>query len=185
MSGAIQISKKQIIFALAGVAVAACLGVFVGSYIVQVRAENKAKPGSGLLLKTGQLFPQHRFVEVGDNQPALFESLRGKKSILLFLTTDCGYCAHAVAKWATAYPNISSQYQVYGIFYEKMPELKYYQGTRNLPFFIYNDSLGRFTSKYKIDVYPTTVGVNEEGKIAFISFGDGPVKSVEDYLKKF
>ncbi len=178
-----RISKKQIVFLLLGISTAAFLGIVAGSYVVQQKTARASKLGANLLLKVGQIFPHYRFVGADARFPDFDPSVDGKKSVLFFLTTDCGFCNEAIGRWANAYSKFKSKYQVVGISYEKMDVLKEYQVKKKVPFPLFNDSLGKFTAEYKIDAYPTLIGINEKREIVFIEFGNRPKKAIEDYLR--
>lgn len=189
MAENIQISKKQVAFVLVGVMLAAFLGIIAGQYVIQWKLGVKGlrKPGANLLLKVGQVFPEWDFVSLG-GQPSdgsagrttnFSEILKGKKSVILFLTTECSFCSELVNRWAATYPEISSEYQVIGVSYERIDRLKEYQQSQKVPFPLFNDSLGKFTSRYKIDAYPTIIGLNAKREIVFVEFGNRPRKIEE------
>lgn len=184
MTEVIRLSRKQVVFPLAGVLVTAFLGILVGSYSVRFRMAMRNGPGENLLLRVGQIFPDYKFAGLNPEQPDLSKNLEEKKSVLIFLTTDCGHCLQVINRWDSLYLNIRHAYQVVGISFEPMGKLKTYQADKGLKIPLYNDPDGKFTGKYKIDSYPTILGVNEKREIAFIEFGNRPKKSVEDYLRR-
>ncbi|MCI0404544.1 MAG: hypothetical protein L0209_00475 [candidate division Zixibacteria bacterium] len=47
---------------------------------------------------------------------------------------------------------------------------------------LFNDLNGKFTGKYKIDAFPTVVGVDDKGKVAFVEVGSPAGKKAQDYL---
>lgn len=179
----IRVSKKTVAYLLVGVLAAAFLGIVAGSYFAKARITEALRPGKNLLLKVGQPFPVYKFAALSTEQADLYQSLEGKKSVVIFLTTDCDYCVKVMARWDSVYRNVSHKYQVVGISYEPLEKLKDYQKEIQLTFPLYNDLQEKFTGKYKIDTYPTILGINEKREIVFIDFGNRPKKPVKDYLK--
>lgn len=183
MTETIQLAKKQVIFLFIGVMAAAFLGVIAGSYFLRLKTVRAAKPGAGLLLKVGQVFPDYEFVGLDGKAYDLYQNLRGKKSVLIFLTTDCGHCIQVAERWDSAYSRISLDYKVVGISFEPLEKLREFQTAKNVSFPLYNDPQGKFTGKYKFDGYPTLIGLNQKKEIAFIELWNLPKKKVEEYLR--
>ncbi len=181
----IRISKKQMAILFSGVLVAAFLGITAGSYLVQQKPAKASKLGTNFMLKSGQNFPEFKFSDLDGGMFDLGPKLQGKKSILILLTADCPHCVQVVKRWDSAYASIGPEYQVMGISYEKIERLKEFRDANKIPFPLYNDAMGKFTGKYKVDAYPTIIGVGENKRIAFVEFGNRPKKTVGDYLKMF
>lgn len=186
MAEGIQITKKQIVFLLFGVLAMAFLGVMAGSYFVKLRAgnDNGPKPGANLLLKVGQVFPDHTFMTLDGRRADLYQTLEGKKSLLVFLSTDCHPCGALTDAFNKEYPKIGPDYKLLGISFEPLTKMIQYRDEKKLAFPLYQDTLGKFTGQYKIDSYPTLIGLNEKKEIAFIEFGNRQGKDLKDYLKK-
>lgn len=183
MPDTIQITKKQVVLLLLGVMLAAFLGITAGTYFVKLEAgHDNAKPET--LLKVGQAFPDSSFVGLDGRRVGLNEMLEGKKTLLYFLSTDCGPCGVLSGKFVEEYPKIGPEYKLIGISFEPMPKLVQYQKDKGLTFPLYNDSLGKFTGEYKITGFPTLVGLNEKKEIVFIEFGDPKKMGLKDYLKR-
>ncbi len=186
MAEPLQITKKQVIFLLLGVLAMAFLGVMAGSYFVKSRAGNDSgpKPGSNILLKVGQVLPNYTFMSLDGQHVDLYQTLEGKKSILIVLSTDCHPCGELANRFNKDYPKIGADCKVVGISFEPMTALIQYQKDKNLTFPLCQDTLGKFTGQYRIDSYPTLIGLNEKKEIAFIEFGNREEKGLKDYLKK-
>jgi len=184
MNGNPRLTKKTIFLLMGGVLVAAFLGVSAGSYFIQWNSGRKrdAQVKDRILLKVGQTFPRGNFVDV-EGKSYLERDLGGKKTILIFFTTECHHCETALQKWADFYPNRNSEYEVVAISYEPVDKLRSYKTEKNLSFPVFNDSVGKFTGTYKIEAYPTIIGINEHREIAFIEIGNNLQKSVEDYVR--
>ena len=184
MTENIQLNKKTLVILFLGVLLTAFLGVMAGSYFMQMRAEKPHKAGEKLKLKVGQIFPDYNFNSLAGERNQLYQLLDGKKAVLLFISTDCGACGPETQKWSVSYPQTSSQYAVLGIASEIPGAIKEYQTSHNLSFPLFYDSLGKFTDEYKIDAYPTLIGLNEKKEIVFIEFGHKKDKTVEDFLNR-
>jgi peroxiredoxin Q/BCP len=141
-----------------------------------------AKPET--LLKVGQTFPDSTFVGLDGRRVGLNEMLEGKKTLLYFLSTDCGPCGILSEKFTEEFPKAGPDYKLIGISFEPTPKLIQYQEGKSINFPLYNDSLGKFTGEYKITGFPTLVGLNEKKEIVFVEFGDPKGMDLEDYLKR-
>jgi peroxiredoxin len=136
-----------------------------------------------MLLKAGQAFPRGSFIDMEGKSFDLEGALKGKKAFLIFFTTECPHCTDALQKWVEYYPKRGAEYEVAAISYEPVEKLRRYKEERKLSIPVFNDSIGKFTGAYKIEVYPTIIGVNERREIAFVEIGNNPKKSVTDYLR--
>src|SRR3990172_7416592 len=125
MNGNPQLTKKTIFLLLGGVLIAAFLGVSAASYFIQWNSARKrdAQVKNRILLKVGQTFLQGNFLNV-EGKSYLGPDLEGRKTILIFFTTECPHCETALQRWAEYYPNIASKYQVAAISYEPMDKLR-------------------------------------------------------------
>ncbi|HXF48799.1 MAG TPA: redoxin domain-containing protein [Verrucomicrobiae bacterium] len=183
MSENLRISKKTIAFMLVGVLIAAFLGIVAGSYFFKVRSAEALKSDPVLRLRIGQYFPEFRFTGLVSGQPDLYQSLAGRKSVVIFLTTDCEDCVQAVSRWDSMYPSISHEYQVFGVSYETIDRMNAYRAGKGIKFPLYNDPNGKFTAEHHVEHFPTIVGINEKREIVFIGFSTRSEESVGNYLK--
>ncbi len=183
MAENIQLNKKTIIFLLSGVMLTAFLGVVAGSYFLKMQNQ-PPQPGANLKLKVGQTFPNYSFNTLNGKVTPIYQLIDGKKAVVLLISTHCGNCEPVTQEWSAFYPQGSSQYAVLGISSEISSAIKEYQTTKNLTFPLYYDSLGKFINEYKVDAYPTMIGLNENKKIVFIEFGYHKDKKVEDFLHR-
>ena len=185
MNGNLQLTKRTLLFLMGGVLVAAFLGIFAGTSFTEWNSVRKrdAKLKGHMLLRTGQPFPSGSFLDMEGMPYNLGKALEGKTTFLIFFTTECPHCTDALQKWVEYYPKRNSEYEVAAISYEPVDKLRRYKEEKNLGIPILNDSIGKFTGDYKIEVYPTIIGVDERREIAFIEIGNNPKKSVEDYLR--
>src|SRR3990172_6501514 len=97
MSKTLQVTRRQAMFLMLGVMVAAFLGVLVGSFIIP-KTSNIQRFETNILLKAGQAFPEAAFVSLDGRDYNLPQLLQGKKSILIFLTTDCPHCELLISR---------------------------------------------------------------------------------------
>ncbi|HXF48289.1 MAG TPA: redoxin family protein [Verrucomicrobiae bacterium] len=185
MAGDFAISKKLMLVLMGGVLAASFLGIFAGTSFTEWNSTRKrdARMKEKMLLKAGQSFPHGSFIDMEGKSFNLEKALEGKKTFLIFFTTECPHCTDALQKWVEYYPNRDSEYEVAAISYEPVDKLRRYKEERNLSIPVFNDSIGKFTGNYKIEVYPTIIGVNEHREIAFVEIGNNPKKSVGDYLR--
>ncbi len=140
--------------------------------------------GANIKLKAGETFPACTFMGL-DGQPAdLYQTLEGKKSLMVFLSTDCHPCGALTDKFNEEYPKAGTEYKLVGISYEPLPKMMQYRDEKKLTFPLYQDTLGKFTAQYGIDSYPTLIGLNEKQQIVFIEFGNKKGEDLGDYLKK-
>ncbi len=186
MTEPIRFTKKTVILLLAGVVVTAFLGVWAGGYFVQLKAEREshAKVGADLLLKKGEVFPDYTFTNLEGQPVELSQKLQNKRTVLLFISTECGPCQVLTEKWSAAYSQVGSEFQVLGISGEPVNVVKEYKAGKNLPFEMLADPEGKFIKQYKIDAFPTLIGLNEKNQIVLIEFGNRQEWSVPDYLKR-
>jgi len=184
MGEPIQITKKQIILLLIGVMLAAFLGITAGTYFVKLEASHDHAEKPEILLKVGQVFPNHTFMGLEGQRSDLYQTLEGKKSLLVFLSSDCHPCAALTEKFNEGYSKMGPEYVLLGISFEPLTKMMQYRDEKKVAFPIYQDTLGKFTSQYKINSYPTLIGLNEKKEIAFIEFGNREGKDLKNYLKE-
>ncbi len=185
MAENLQITKKQVVLLLLGVMLAAFLGITAGTYFVKLEAgHDDARVGGNIKLKVGEAFPNYTFMGLDGQMADLQKTLEGKKSLLVFLSTDCHPCGELTKKFTEEYPKAGADYKLLGISYEPLPKLTQYREERKVSFPVYQDMLGKFTAQYGINSFPTLVGLNEKQQIVFIEFGNRERQDLEDYLKK-
>ncbi|MGH8004327.1 MAG: peroxiredoxin family protein, partial [Limisphaerales bacterium] len=153
-----------------------------GSKFVQQKGA-KATKHYDLLLKKGDVLPEFPLESLDGSQVGSGKLLAGKKTVLMFFTSDCGHCVKAIERWDSAYIDLNMPFQIIGISYETLDKLRGYKLSRSVGFPFYRDPDGEFTGQHKIQTYPTFIGVDEKGRIAFVDVGNWPHKPVRGYLK--
>lgn len=174
-------SRKHVFALLGGVLAMSFLGVVAGSYFVRQKNARAIKAPE-TLLKKGSVFPEFSFESLESTAVGNEELLAGKKTILMFFTSDCEHCVRTIERWDSVYNRISSAYQVIGVSFETLDKLRHFKLSKSADFLFYRDTNGKFTGQYKILKYPTLIGVGEKGQIVFVETGNWPEKSMEDYL---
>ena len=182
MAGHLQLTRTQVLVLMTGVLVTAFLGVIAGSRFVQLERRQDAVKAPKILLEQGEFFPDSTFVALDGRRTNVFSLLEGKRSLLVFLSTECGACELLTSRFNRDYPRVGSGYGLIGISFEPMPTLV--RSQKDMAFPLLCDSLGKFTDRYKIVSYPTVIGLDEKKRIAFIDAGYREGRGLGDYLRK-
>jgi peroxiredoxin len=178
----IRLSRIQLLVLMVGVLVTAFLGVVAGSRFVQRERRPDAVALPKTLLEQGELFPDSTFVALDGRRTRLSTLLEGKRSLLVFLSTECGACELLTSRFNQDYPRVGSEFGLVGISFESMSTLV--RSQKDMAFPLVCDSLRIFTDRYKIASYPTVIGLDEKKRIAFIDAGYREGRGLGDYLKK-
>lgn len=161
---------------------AAFFGVAAGGYVIRLNIMSGTKPESSVLIKKGQSFPDHILGGLDGKEQSFLDLIRGKKTIAIFITTECPHCELLINKSDSVYQQLSRELQLLAISFETVEKLRSYRALKNMMIPLYNDKNGRFTGKYKIDGFPTLVGIDQNGRIRFVEVGNRPDKSIQDYF---
>ena len=182
-----EVSKKFLVLFIIGIGLTAFLGIWAGNYFSSRKIqEAEVNPSvNQIAFKPGDHFPNAKIKNLTGEKVDLYDLISDKKTILLFLTIGNIVCQEEINKWSAIYPLLSSEYIVLGVFPEPLNQLQNYQKEKTINFTVLNDPLAAFVSQYKINSYPTLIGVDQNQKIIFIQTEYFTGTKPEDFLKKF
>ena len=165
-------------------------GILLGNRIVAVRNRQamndraaRVESGEATKLRAGQLFPSVRVMIPEGGVAELPEALRGGPVLLVVISLECGPCVEALLGWAETSdaPGASSVVTVC----DDPPEAALEFARRvNFPFRIYADAGHVLREKFDVTVYPTVVGLDGDGRMAFVRHGIGPDFTPEEGLRQ-
>ena len=171
------INAKTIIL-IAGVLIAAFLGVIGATeYLEWRKSSNFEKKVGGLetgestLLRQGNKFPQVELVGLDGTSTNSQTLGEGTNILYLFLSVGCDPCTEAIASWIKFQGQIPDNVKIYGLCEDDVDYTKVYVAKTGFPFPVYCDTGHVFSVRYDMDVYPSAVGVRDDGTIAFVRHG--------------
>jgi len=100
--------------------------------------------------------------------------LEGRDTILLFVSLGCEACEDLVRSWKGLRDQIPDDVQVLAIADDEPEYARKFAEEHGFPFPLYCDEKGRFTHRYKVNLFPTVVGVPSDGRIAFVGSAVSP-----------
>lgn len=124
-------------------------------------------------LRVGNAFPSVGLIaepDTADNMAriATGDVIGAHSALILFLTQNCEPCDATVKAWSASLAGLPADVLVFGVINASPEARNGYRVQTDAMFPIYSDSQGAFASKYNVAVYPSLVGVDANGKIAFV-----------------
>jgi len=188
-------SRTGNIFLIIGVIAAAFLGVVAGTEFISWRKKSHyykkvegLQEGESTLLRKGNQFPQVELVGLDRTSTSTQKLGEGANVLYLFLSVGCDPCTEAIKSWIKFEGKIADNVKVYGLCEDDVDYTKVYVEKTGFPFPVYCDTNYVFSAQYDMDVYPSAVGVNSDGTIAFVQHGVGddfsPLEATERLISE-
>ncbi len=124
-------------------------------------------------LVVGNAFPKVGLIAEPDTAENMAHIATGDvigahSALVLFITPNCEPCDATVKAWSAAMGGLPADVLVFGVLNAGPETRNGYRVQTDAQFPIYSDGEGAFASKYHVAVYPSLVGVDANGKIAFV-----------------
>ena len=124
-------------------------------------------------LRVGDVFPSVGLISEPDSAEAMARAatadvIGAHSALVLFLMPNCQPCDATVKAWSESLAGLPADVLVFGVINASPETRNGYRVQTDAMFPIYSDSEGEFASKYGVAVYPSLVGVDANGKIAFV-----------------
>ncbi len=177
MSKEIRITRRELIlYGIAFLAVA-FVGVLLGNVFInsrQARAYERqvlTRPPATATIRSGDIFPAMELTDLDGRSIYTSALIKGHKTLFIVLSPGCEPCALAVAEWREYVDRIPDDLSIIGIVnFGPDPALTYKSDT-GFPFPLYCDSANILAADYGLIGFPTIVGIDDDGKVAFIREG--------------
>jgi peroxiredoxin len=162
----------------AAVAAMAFLGVIAGNWYLERQRHREVSGkierlpgGTATGLRKGDAFPDLPLVDL-EGQPTTTAAVAGgTPSVVIFVSIHCETCTEAVLAWSAGAREVPPGANVFAIADNEREYVRVYAEKTDFPFPLYCDEAGRFGDEFDVTVYPTAVGVDETGRIAFVRHG--------------
>lgn len=168
------------IILLAGVLIAAFLGMLGATEYLEWRKHSRfqkkiggLEKGESTSLRQGLIFPDIELVGL-DGTSINSQKLSENVNVLyLFLSIGCDPCTEAVQSWVNAKRDIPGNVRIYGLCEDDVDYTKVYVTKTGFPYPVFCDTAHVLSTRYDMNVYPSAVGVRQDGTIAFVKHGIG------------
>lgn len=176
------ISRTSLIIYALAVLIAAFVGILLGNwYINSHQAEAFERqigkhPYSTALLGSGDAFPSIELIDPDGMPVNTISLIEGHKSLIVMLSPGCEPYALIIDDWKENIDRIPSDLKV---ITDPRRAFRYWDKI-GAPFPLYCDTAHKLSSVYGLEAYPTVIGIDDVGQIAFMvegwrehfSFGD-------------
>jgi len=119
-------------------------------------------------LKPRMEFPPVAVKDLQDQETDAATLVRGRDSIVLFVSLGCESCEELTALWTRLQGEIPAGMNVFGLADEEPDYARKYLAEHPFPFPLYCDTKGVFHDRYKMRAYPSVVGVLSDGSVAYV-----------------
>jgi peroxiredoxin len=119
-------------------------------------------------LETRMAFPAVTVLTLDGKETNTRELLRAKDSLVIFIEIGCGACEDVMAVWKELADTVPPGFNVFAVAQDEPGYVADYAKQTGFPFPLYCDEAGVFDSRYHVGVFPTMVGVPDDGRIAYI-----------------
>lgn len=177
MSREIKIARRELfLYGLAFLAVA-FLGVLLGNWFITSRQAGAygrqafTRPPSSTSIKMGDSFPSLDLADLDGGSVNTYELIAGRKILIVLLSPGCEPCAQAIVEWSEYAGRIPDDLSIIGIVNCDPVSALVYTSEYDFPFGLYSDTANVLASDYGLVGYPTVIGIDEKGKVMFISEG--------------
>ena len=119
-------------------------------------------------LKPRMVFPDIEVTTQEGIEVSTADLIYGRDTIVIFVQIGCGACSDVMEVWSKHKDQIPAGLNVIA-FAEDEPEyVKQYAEETNFPFPLYCDEWMLFSMDYNMGVYPSMIGVRDNGVIAYV-----------------
>jgi hypothetical protein len=169
---------KSVILVSIGFLIVGLIGVFAGHWFVnwrqvqanERRAESYMVKSEGLLSEN-DLFPYVSLINSARLSVNTHDVIAGRKTVVLFISPGCKPCTDAIKLWAPYLDKLPPDFNVIGIVNASYEYASDYLSEAGFPYPFYCDTGFVFLTEYGINGYPRCIGIDDNGRIAFLFRG--------------
>lgn len=129
---------------------------------------SSAAPDSTERLRTRMQFPAVPVVALDGTKTDTGTLIRGKDSLVIFIQIGCEACEEVMGVWKKIANTVPPGLNVIAVTADEPDYAGDFVKQTGFPFPLYCDENGIFDKEYKVGVFPTMVGVPDDGRIAYI-----------------
>ncbi len=184
-------AKAAILYGIA-IIVVAFIGVVLGNWFVEWRRGSQVTPLPELenwqaqnnsSLRFGDAFPNEELLDLDSNSVTIDSLIAGKKVLVFMISPGCGPCGQAMKKWGAEVDELPEDVLLMAIAIGDVVEMRAYRDKIGIPFPIYCDLFMLYTQQYDLTTFPSIIGLDDEGKVAFVWHGYSQRYSLMDYYE--
>jgi thiol-disulfide isomerase/thioredoxin len=177
MSREIRITRRELILYSIAFLVVAFVGVLLGNWFItshQARAYERqvlTRPPATATIKSGDIFPAMELTDLDGRSVSTSALINGHKTLLILLSPGCEPCALAIAEWQEYKNKIPDDLSIIGVVNIEPDPALLYISDNGFPFSVFCDTANILAVDYGLVGFPTIVGIDDKGKVIFISEG--------------
>ncbi len=190
MSEEIRITRRNLILLGFAVLAVAFLGVLAGNWFMEMRQARKydnrmsMRRHASALIKEGDQFPSVELIDLNSESANTDFLVEGHKTVIITLEPGCEPCALVAEEWQQYADDIPHDLDIFGITNVDARQALEYKEKTGFPFPVYCDTARTFTTVYGLEAFPTVIGLDDVGRVSFVSEGwPGGLSPIDAYEK--
>jgi peroxiredoxin len=171
-------NRIGVVLTAVGIAAMAFLGVIAGNWYLADRRQRdvsgkigRLESGTATRLSAGDSFPDLPLVDLEGKSTTSKEVLGGMPAIVVFVSINCESCTEAILAWSADARELRPDVRVVAVADNEHEYVRVYAEKTGFPFPVFCDETERFGDEFDVTVYPTAMGIDAGGRIAFVRHG--------------